>query len=347
MFIVTLALLILTIVLIAAAVASRLGPRATSRVSGREVRDVGPEVRGRPVGRPAALLGGAALTALLTVLSLAVVVIPAGNVGVVRTFGRVDADELYPGLSFVIPFVNTVELVDTRVLGHHFENLDAASREYQAVILTGTVNTHVNPATASDLVQNVGQDYEGKILLPAFSDIVKEVVPNYAIGDVLAKRDEIRRLTTEQLGGNLLRYGITIDDIYLANITFSEEYSRAVEEKQVAQQRVQTEQQILAQRQIQAQQAVAQAKGEAESTIERARGQAEANRQLAASLTEEVIRYSLIQRLSDKISVALLPSGQNFILDPSSLLPGGGASPQPSPAPAPGTATPSPAPPAP
>ena len=234
----------------------------------------------------------------------------------------------------MVPHLHGVALVETRVLAHHFDNLEAASREYQRVILTGTVNTHVDPGTASDLIQNVGQDYEGKILLPAFSDIVKEVVPNYAIGDVLAKRDEIRRLTTERLGQNLVRYGITIDDIYLANIGFSEEYVRAVEEKQVAQQRIQTEQQILAQRQIQAQQAVAQAKGEAEATIERARGQAEANRQLGQSLTDRVIQYALVQRLSDKISVALLPSGQNFILDPSSLL-APGASPQPGTSPAP------------
>jgi regulator of protease activity HflC (stomatin/prohibitin superfamily) len=319
MFIVTLLLVIVTIVLIVAALGSRFGPqrdRYDVEGRGRPVRVIG----GRPWTSPGLLAAGALLTGVLAVLSLAVVVIPAGHVGVVRTFGRVNPGELYPGLSVVVPFANTVELVDTRVLGHHFENIEAASREYQAVILTGTVNTHVNADTASELVQNVGQDYEEKILVPAFSDIVKEIVPDYAIGDVLAKREDIRRRTKDLLGQNLLRYGITIDDIYLANIAFSTEYVKAVEEKQVAQQRVLTEQQILAQRQIQAQQVVVVAKGDADATVERARGQSEANRQLNASLTDRVIQYAFVQRLSDKITVALLPAGQGIILDTRGLI---------------------------
>jgi regulator of protease activity HflC (stomatin/prohibitin superfamily) len=326
MFIVTLVLVVLTIVLAVAAIGSRFSNRGIAYDAEGRRRPV--QVVGRSWTAPALFAAGAVLTALLAVVSLAVVIIPAGHVGVVRTFGRVNPGELYPGLALVMPFVNTVELVDTRVLGHHFDNVDAASREYQAVILTGTVNTHVNPDTASELVQNVGQDYEDKILVPAFSDIVKEIVPDYAIGDVLAKRDEIRSRTKEKLGANLLRYGITIDDIYLANIAFSPEYVKAVEEKQVAQQRVLTEQQILAQRQIQAQQVVVVAKGEADATVERARGQSEANRQLNASLTDRVIQYAFVQKLSDKITVALLPAGQGIILDSRSLIQPG-ASPAP------------------
>jgi regulator of protease activity HflC (stomatin/prohibitin superfamily) len=327
MFIVTLVLVVLTIVLVVAAIGSRFGPRAAAYDAEGRRRPI--QVVGGRAWAASGLLAAAALvTGLLAVLSLAVVVIPAGHVGVVRTFGRVNPGELYPGLSVVVPFVNTVELVDTRVLGHHFENIEAASREYQAVILTGTVNTHVNADTASELVQNVGQDYEEKILVPAFSDIVKEIVPEYAIGDVLAKRDEIRTKTKNLLGQNLLRYGITIDDIYLANVAFSPEYVKAVEEKQVAQQRVLTEQQILAQRQIQAQQVVVVAKGEADATVERAHGQAEANRQLNASLTDRVIQYAFVQRLSDKITVALLPAGQGIILDTRGLIQPG-ASPAP------------------
>ncbi|MDQ3871411.1 MAG: hypothetical protein M3301_07345 [Chloroflexota bacterium] len=64
------------------------------------------------------------------------------------------------------------------------------------------------------------------------------------------------------------------------------------------------------------------------------RGQAEANRRLAESLNDRVIQYTFVQRLSDKISVALLPAGQGLILDPRSLLQPG-AQPQPSPSPAP------------
>jgi regulator of protease activity HflC (stomatin/prohibitin superfamily) len=116
-----------------------------------------------------------------------------------------------------------------------------------------------------------------------------------------------------------------------ANIAFSEGFQQAIEAKQVAQQQVQTEQQILAQKKIQAEQAVAQAQGQADSTVALANGQATANRALSASLSDQILQYQYIQKLTDKIQVMLLPSGNQSIFDLKSLL--GGATPTPSAAP--------------
>jgi regulator of protease activity HflC (stomatin/prohibitin superfamily) len=99
----------------------------------------------------------------------------------------------------------------------------------------------------------------------------------------------------------------------------------------VAQQQVQTEQQILAQKKIQADQAVAQAQGQADSnvklaegqaaaTIALANGQATANAALAASLSDQILQYQYIQKLSDKIQVMLVPSGNAAIFDLKGLL---------------------------
>jgi regulator of protease activity HflC (stomatin/prohibitin superfamily) len=88
----------------------------------------------------------------------------------------------------------------------------------------------------------------------------------------------------------------------------------------VAQQQVQTEQQILAQKQIQAQQAVAAAQGQADATVTLAKGQAQANSLLTASLTDKILQYQYIQKLTDKIQVMLLPSGNQTIFDLKSLL---------------------------
>lgn len=187
--------------------------------------------------------------------------VPAGNVGVVTNFGSVQEVTLVPGLHLVVPIYQRVTNVDTRVQPHDFQEIDAASRELQTVKLTGTMNYHIDGQFASDLFQRVGTDFASKIIDPAFNDFIKTVVPNYSVNDILAKRDEIRSFAKEQLGANLAQYHIIVDDIYIANIAFSEGFQQAIEDKQVAQQQVQTEQQILAQREIQAQQAVAQAKG--------------------------------------------------------------------------------------
>jgi regulator of protease activity HflC (stomatin/prohibitin superfamily) len=246
--------------------------------------------------------------------------VPAGSVGVVTNFGQVQTVTLEPGLHVIVPVYQRVTNVDTRVQPHQFQEIDAASRELQEVKLTGTMNYHIDGQFASDLFQRVGTDFAGKIIDPAFNDFIKTVVPDYSVNDILAKRDEIRSLAKDQLAANLSQYHIIVDDIYIANIAFSDAFQQAIEDKQVAQQKVQTEQQILAQKQIQAQQAVAAAQGQADATVTLAEGQSEANDLLNASLTDEILQYQYILKLSDKITVMLLPSGNGAIFDLKSLL---------------------------
>ncbi len=246
--------------------------------------------------------------------------VPAGNVGVVTNFGSVQPVTLEPGLHFVMPIYQRVTNVDTRVQPHQFQEIDAASKELQTVKLTGVMNYHIDGQFASDLFQRVGSDFAAKIIDPAFNDFIKTVVPDYSVNDILAKRDEIRSLAKGQLAANLAQYHIVVDDIYISNIAFSDAFQQAIEAKQVAQQQVQTEQQILAQKQIQAQQAVAQAQGQADATVALAKGQSEANDLLNASLTDQILQYQYIQKLTDKIQVMLLPSGNQTIFDLKSLL---------------------------
>jgi regulator of protease activity HflC (stomatin/prohibitin superfamily) len=267
------------------------------------------------------LIGGF-IGAVIVVIGLAgpFVEVPAGNVGVVTNFGSVQTVTLEPGLHIVVPIYQRVTNVDTRVQPHEFQEIDAASRELQTVKLTGVMNYHIDGQFASDLFQRVGTDFAAKIIDPAFNDFIKTVVPDYSVNDILAKRDEIRSLAKQQLAANLSQYHIIVDDIYIANIAFSDSFQQAIEAKQVAQQQVQTEQQILAQKQIQAQQAVAAAKGQADATVTLADGQAKANDLLSKSLTDQILQYQYIQKLTDKITVMLLPSGNQTIFDLKSLL---------------------------
>ena len=257
--------------------------------------------------------------------------VPAGNVGVLTNFGQVQTVTLEPGLHIVVPIYQRVTNVDTRVQPHEFQEIDAASKELQTVKLTGVMNYHIDGRFASDLFQRVGTDFAGKIIDPAFNDFIKSVVPEYSVNDILAKRDEIRSFAKTQLAANLAQYHIIVDDIYISNIAFSDSFQQAIEAKQVAQQQVQTEQQILAQKKIQAEQAVAQAQGQADSnvtlaagqakaTVTLAQGQAQANQLLAASLTDQILQYQYIQKLTDKITVMLLPAGNGTIFDLKALL---------------------------
>jgi regulator of protease activity HflC (stomatin/prohibitin superfamily) len=214
------------------------------------------------------------------------------------------------GLNLKVPIAERVIKVDVKVQPHPFKEIDASSKEYQMVKMTGMMNFHIDPAYVNDLYQKVGLDFADKVIDPAFNDFVKEVVPTYPIGEILPKREEIRQRAMKKLGDNLSRYHVIVDDIYFANIRFSPEYEGAIEAKQVAQQQVETQKQVLAQREIEAQQKVATAKGEAESILVVAQGQAKANDALSRSISPILVQYKGIEKwngILPQVSGAAVP----------------------------------------
>lgn len=264
-----------------------------------------------------AALGCAALVLVIGVLGVifSLRIVSAGEIGVAVSGGKVDLEERGPGFNFVMPFVSDVVSMDGRVQAVTFEKLAAASKEYQDVFLTGTLNIHVQFDKAAELYQNVGPDYVSKIVVPYYTNIVKEIVPQFSISEILPKRELIRSLTVTKLQEKLTQYGIIVDDVALANVDFNENYNAAIQDKQVQELRVQTEQNILAQKQIQKQQLIVQAQADAQAQIERAKGESEANRLISQSLTTEILQNRYIEKLASNIQVMVLPNSGNFLFD--------------------------------
>jgi regulator of protease activity HflC (stomatin/prohibitin superfamily) len=236
------------------------------------------------------------LLVVLVVVWGTFVIVPAGHRGVILWWGSVEKRIMGEGMNFKVPIAENVIKVDVKVQPHPFKEIDASSKEYQMVKMTGMMNFHIDPSYVNDLYQKVGLDFADKVIDPAFNDFVKEVVPTYPIGEILPKREEIRKRAMNKLGENLSRYHIIVDDIYFSTIRFSPGYEGAIEAKQVAQQQVETQKQVLAQREIEAQQKVATAKGESESIQVVAQGQAKANDALSRSISPILVQYKGIEK---------------------------------------------------
>ena len=104
------------------------------------------------------------------------VIVPAGHRGVVLWWGSVEKRIMGEGLNFKVPIAEAVIKVDVKVQPHPFKEIDAASKEYQIVKLTGMMNFHIDPSFVNELYQKVGLDFANKVIDPAFNDFVKEVV---------------------------------------------------------------------------------------------------------------------------------------------------------------------------
>jgi len=233
--------------------------------------------------------------------------VQAGHVGVVYEFGSI-VGQLPEGFQITAPW-RSVRQANTQVQRHTFEKLDSFSEETQDVFITATLNYEVSPDAIQDLYRNVGPDYFDKLVVTRVNQIFKDQTVKYPAVQIAPNREEIRQQTRERLTEELEGFSIRVVDLLIDEINFNPEFKRAIEQKQIATQDA-----------LREEQRVRQAEFEAQQVVERARGTAQANRLLSQSLTPQVIQYQAIERLSDKVQIALIPSGQGVILDPATLL---------------------------
>jgi regulator of protease activity HflC (stomatin/prohibitin superfamily) len=124
---------------------------------------------------------------------------------------------------------------------------------------------------------------------------------------VAPNRETIRQRVRQRLTQQLEPYSIKVVDFQLGNLDFDPEFKVAVRNKVIAKQKAQ-----------QALNEVQQATYEAQKVLAAANGQARANLRLSNSLKPELIRYTLVQKLSPNIRGDRHPTGT--ILNATDLL---------------------------
>jgi len=239
--------------------------------------------------------------------------VPAGHIGVVYEFGGIKG-QIGEGLQFVAPWRN-VQLANIQVQRRVFDKLNAFSEESQDVFVRASLNVRVSPQTIQQLYRTVGPNFFNVLVESRVIQNFKDETVKYKSVEIAPNRENIRKAVRERLEKELSPFSIEVVDLLLDNIDFNPEFKKAIEDKQIATQRALEEQQKIEGEKHKAQQAIERAKGEGSAILFRAEKEAEANRKLAASLTPELVRYAMVQKLSDKIQVMMLPSGQSFILD--------------------------------
>ena len=239
--------------------------------------------------------------------------VPAGHIGVVYEFGGIKG-QIGEGLQFVAPW-RDVLLANIQVQRRVFDKLNAFSEESQDVFVRASLNVRVSPQTIQQLYRTVGPNFFNVLVESRVIQNFKDETVKYKSVEIAPNRENIRKAVRERLERELSPFSIEVVDLLLDNIDFNPEFKKAIEDKQIATQRALEEQQKIEGEKHKAQQAIERAKGEGSAILFRAEKEAEANRKLAASLTPELVRYAMVQKLSDKIQVMMLPSGQNFILD--------------------------------
>lgn len=275
------------------------------------------------------------LLAIVILVASCIHVIPTGYTGILTTFGRVEDRTVSSGINFIAPWQNIVRM-DNRTQKVQI-GMSAFSSDIQQVDLQLSVNYCIDQNTAQELYRTVGINYYENLMLPRIQENTKAVFSQYTAENLIAKRDSLSDLISNALSIDMQRYGIVVISVAIEDIDFTDAFTNAVEEKQVAAQRrltAETEQARLtmeaeqaAQRAIiasnaEAEQAVIAAnadlevtKIQAEASLYAGEREAEMNKRIAESLTGGLIDYYWIRQWDGQLPSTVLGNDSSYMIN--------------------------------
>ncbi len=252
------------------------------------------------------------------------VVVPAGHVGVVfNVFGGVQEAELGEGFHLILPFVQQVTLYDVRqqeitLARETGDEVTARSSEGLEITVDVTILYQVAADRAAKLHQDIGPSYVDVRLRPQIRSQVRDSIAGFAAAELIStQRSELGTLIDERLANELGSDNINVLTVLLRDVRIPETITRAIEEKQAAEQQVQVEENRKRQAEIAAQRRVVEAQGERDAAIAEAEGEAQALTLRGRAIREnpEIIQLEVAQKLAPGVQTILLPSDGNFLLD--------------------------------
>ncbi len=208
--------------------------------------------------------------------------IKSGEVGLKVRFGKIVDTSLNEGLNLKIPYIEQIQKVNIKVQKSEI-TVESSTKDMQTITTTIAVNYRVDSKKASNLYKTVGNTYEITVLEPAIKESIKSAIAQYNAEEITTKRSEVSQNCLTALQGKVEKYGIVVEDFNLTDFTFSQEYTKAIEEKQVAEQNLE------------------RAKLEAEAKIVEAEATKKANDLLKQSLTDELIAKQFIEKWDGKL----------------------------------------------
>ena len=219
--------------------------------------------------------------------------VPTGHTGVVTLFGKVENYTLDSGVHFKNPFARVIKM-DNRIQKESVE-LSCFSSDIQEVEVVFTLNYQISKEYAMNIYKTIGKNYFDTAVSPIITESVKTVAARYTAEDLINKRNELAMTIEADMKEKLLAFNIELVSTSIEDMDFTDAFTNAVEEKQVAAQNKLKAETEAAQKVVEAE-AEAQirrvtAEAEAYEILQRAEAEAQANQKLAESITDRLIEY--------------------------------------------------------
>jgi regulator of protease activity HflC (stomatin/prohibitin superfamily) len=162
----------------------------------------------------------------------------AGHSVVLTYWGKVEQNTLSSGLHTTNPIGRGVTDMDLRIQKHEIE-ANAATKDMQDVKIKVAVAYQLQVDNVQKLFEKIGDDdmIKDVVLAPAVQEAVKEVSAKFTAEELLTKRAEFKEASDKAIKNRVAEYYFNIEEISVIDFNFSEDFNKAIEAKQVAEQR--------------------------------------------------------------------------------------------------------------
>ena len=201
---------------------------------------------------------------VLTFILSAFGTIGAGERGVLLQFGAVQDKVFDEGLYFKIPFIQKVVRMDVKIQKDEIP-ASASSKDLQVVTSRIALNYHLDPSVVNKIWQEVGKNYNTRIIAPSIQEGVKAVTAKFTAEELITKREEVKEQIKANLTDRLFEHAIIVDEFNIIDFEFSPAFNDAIESKVRAEQLKLKADRDLERIKIEKEQMIAAAQGKAEA----------------------------------------------------------------------------------
>jgi regulator of protease activity HflC (stomatin/prohibitin superfamily) len=183
-----------------------------------------------------------------------------------------------------VPFVEDIIQMDIKVQKSETD-ATAASKDLQIVRSKIALNYHIDPERVNTIYRRVGADFKSRVIDPQVQEAVKAISALYTAEELITKRPRVRDDIKEAMAARLREFDILVDEFNILDFAFSDEFNRAIEAKQTAEQNA-----------LKAERDLVRIKTEAQQMVTRARAESDSQRLQRETITPILLQLRAIEK---------------------------------------------------